>query len=404
MADRPTVCPHCGAPLAEDVFVCPVCHTPVDLPPEPAPAPLDDAPLPGELALPAGDESPPPPEEDLVAVVEDLMLTPAGTPPAEEARPATVDPPPATEEAAPLVTPPVPIEPLRPVALPTTRSSSPRTAPKPPARRAGAPPSNPFASELARRLARVAQWAEGAGPLGVSVPKLPEWAEEAARTSFNPEPWAEAVRGIERIAQRRIVAAFEDWEKRTKARLTRLEAYAVDSRLERDQIEDTLHAARTGDIAQALSTFQQVDRVVSLKERHLDQAREELERVVALMRDMQALGVDPPEDPAAIEVELEAVLRAGKLAPLKQQIRSLRLQAVNRLKAGLPRYISEYGDYLLEERTHGVATELEATELARGAREFFRGHPEEGLRRLRALQQTHGTPPGRSARTAPGRR
>ncbi|MGI0155772.1 MAG: hypothetical protein ACREDE_06530, partial [Thermoplasmata archaeon] len=142
----------------------------------------------------------------------------------------------------------------------------------------------------------------------------------------------------------------------------------------------------------------------SLKERHLDQAREELERVVALLRDMQALGVDPPQDPATIEDDLESDLRAGKLAPLKQQIRTLRLQAVNRLKAGLPRYIADYGDYLLEERSHGIATELEATELARGAREFFRGHPEEGLRRLRALQQTHGMPPNRSARAAGGRR
>ncbi len=197
---------------------------------------------------------------------------------------------------------------------------------------------------------------------------------------------------------------FEEWQKRTRARLTRLEAYAVDSRLERDQIEDTLHAARTGDIAQALSTFQQVDRVVALKERHLDQAREELERVVALLRDMQALGVDPPSDPTTVEEDLESELRAGKLAPLKQQIRTLRLQAVNRLKAGLPRYISEYGDYLLDERAHGVATELEAIELARGAREFFRGHPEEGLRRLRALQQTHGLPPSRAARSTTGRR
>jgi hypothetical protein len=374
MADHRSVCPHCGAPLAEDEFVCPACHTPVDAPPmveTPVPPREPDAPV--DPPLPAIDPDGPPLE---VAAPVEPSLTPESVPVPTSATPA------AKEEAGP------------------TRA---RTTPKPGARRAAAP-TNPFASELARRLARVAQWAEGAGPLGVAVPRLPEWAEEAARTSYNPEPWAEAVRGIERIAQKRIVTAFEEWEKRTKARLTRLEAYAVDSRLERDQIEDTLHAARTGDIAQALSTFQQVDRVVSLKERHLDQAREELERVVALLRDMQALGVDPPQDPAATADSLEAELRAGKLAPLKQQIRSLRLQAVNQLKAGLPRYISEYGDYLLEERSHGIATELEATELARGAREFFRGHPEEGLRRLRALQQTHGTPPARSTRSARGPR
>jgi hypothetical protein len=227
------------------------------------------------------------------------------------------------------------------------------------------------------------------------MPKLPAWAEEAARTSSNPEPWAEVVRGIERIAQKRIVGAFEEWEKRTKARLTRLEAYAVDSRLERDQIEDALHSARTGDVAQALSSFQQVDRVVALKERHLDQAREELERVIALLNDMQALGIEPPQDSAEVADDLESELRAGKLAALKQQIRAIRLQAVTRLKAGLPQYISEYGDYLLSERAHGVATELEAIELARGAREFFRGRPEDGVRRLRALQQRHGLPPNR---------
>jgi hypothetical protein len=351
MADPSSVCPHCGAPLPDDVLVCPTCHTPLDLPP------------------------------------------PGAAPSLAERSPESGEPAPSEAEA-----------PARPASSAPSPPSAAPPAPKGSGRRGSAAPANPFAAELTRRLARVAQWTEGAEPLGVQIPKLPAWAEEAARTSWNPEPWAEAVRGIERIAQKRLIAGFEEWQKRTRARLTRLEAYAVDSRLERDQIEDTLHAARTGDIAQALSTFQQVDRVVSLKERHLDQAREELERVVALLRDMQALGVDPPQDPATVEEDLESELRAGKLAPLKQQIRSLRLQAVNRLKAGLPRYIAEYGDYLLEERAHGVATELEATELARGAREFFRGHPEEGLRRLRALQQSHGVPPSRAPRPTDSRR
>ncbi|HTW40546.1 MAG TPA: zinc ribbon domain-containing protein [Thermoplasmata archaeon] len=371
MPDTSRDCPHCGAPVPEGALICPTCHTPLDVPaPQPAPT-VPESVSPGiESAPPAGPPDPGPPSTDPPSVP-----TTADLPPPAPA----VDPVPAREE------PPIP--------LPSAPSRS-------PARRAATPPANPFAAELSRRLARVAQWAEGAQPLGVQIPQLPDWAEEAARTSWNPEPWAEAVRGIERIAQKRIIAGFEEWQKRTRARLTRLEAYAVDSRLERDQIDDTLHSARTGDIAQALATFQQVDRVVSLKEHHLDQAREELERVVALMRDMQALGVEPPQDPATVEEELESELRAGKLAPLKQQIRTLRLQAVNRLKAGLPRYISEYGDYLLDERAHGIATELEATELARGAREFFRGHPEEGLRRLRALQQTHGVPPGRAARSS----
>jgi len=299
------------------------------------------------------------------------------------------------------------IDRLEPPALapkpPETTASVPpaRTAPRTFSRRTTVSAPNPFAAELGRRLNRLAQWAEGAQPLGVELPRLPAWAEEAARTAPNPEPWAEVVRGIERIAQKRVATAFDEWERRTKSRLTRLEAYSVDSRLEREQIEETIHAARSGDIPQALSTFQQVDRVVALKERHLDQAREELERVIALMKDMQALGVEPPQDPSEVADDLESELRAGKLASLKQQIRALRLQAVNRLKAGLPRYITEYGDYLLSERTHGIATELEATELARGAREFFHGHPEEALRRLRALQQMHGMPPSAPRRTAP---
>jgi len=301
-----------------------------------------------------------------------------------------------TEPPEPEIPPAVPALAADPEVPKPPQKASPRPAP----RRAPAPGANPFASELGRRLNRLALWTEGAQSLGVQLPHLPAWAEEAARTAPNPEPWAEVVRGIERIAQKRIVGAFEDWEKRTKARLARLEAYAVDSRLEREQIEDTLHAARTGDIPQALSTFQQVDRVVALKERHLDQAREELERVIALLKDMQALGVEAPQDPAEVADDLEGELRAGKLASLKQQIRALRLQAVNRLKAGLPKYIAEYGDYLIEERTHGIATELEATELARGAREFFHGHPEEGLRHLRALQQRHGMPPNRSGRAS----
>ncbi len=286
-----------------------------------------------------------------------------------------------------------------PGPAPAEPAAPPRSRERTTGRHPSAPVANPFSTELSRRLSRLAQWAEGAQSLGAELPRLPGWAEEAARTAPNPEPWAEVVRGIERIAQQRLTGAFEEWEKRSKGRLTRLEAYSVDSRLEREQIEEVLHAARTGDIPQALATFQQVDRVLTLKERHLDQAREELERVIALLKDMQALGVEVPQDPAEIADDLESELRAGKLASLKQQIRALRLGAVNRLKAGLPKYIAQYGDYLVDERTHGVATELEAIELARGAREFFHGHPEEGLRRLRALQQRHGLPPNRSGRS-----
>ena len=340
MAAGGVVCPKCGTTVPEEALICPECH-----------ALLEDR----SAVLPEPEEVPAP--------------TPIPTPPP--------------------VAPPPEVAPPRRMPVTHPRSSRPPTAEK----------ANPFAAELNRRLTRLKQWSEGVQALGVQLPRLPEWAEEIARSARNPEPWAEVVRGIERIAQKRIVEAFEDWDKRTKVRLTRLEAYSVDSRLERDQIEDALHSARAGDIAQALSSFQQVDRVVALKERHLDQAREELERVIALLHDMQALGIDPPQDVTEVADDLESELRAGKIAPLKQQIRAIRLQAVTRLKAGLPQYVSEYGDFLLSERAHGVATELEAIELAKGAREFFRGRTEDGVRRLRALQQRHGMLPNRPARS-----
>jgi len=245
-------------------------------------------------------------------------------------------------------------------------------------------------SELTRRVARLQQWAEAAEPLDVTLPSLPAWAEEAGRSSPNPDPWLDVLRGVERIAQRKIVTALEAWEKQTRLRLARLEAYSVDGRLERDQIDDVLHTARGGDITQALATFHQVDRVVALKERHLDQAREELEKLVSLLRDMQALGLPTSLDPAQASEELERELRAGRLASLKQQLRALRLQAMNRLRVGVPEYVTRYGEVLVRERNDGTPVELEAAELARAAREFARGHPEEALRRLRVLVQVHG--------------
>lgn len=268
---------------------------------------------------------------------------------------------------------------------------------------AAAPPPGASAStELVRRVAKLQAWADGASALGVTLPSMPKWAEEFAREPGGAEGWLEVARGVERLAQRRVVTALEEWDRKTKTRLARLEAYSVDGRLERDQMEDVLHSARTGDVGQALATFQQVDRVVTLKERHLDQARDELERLVSLLRDMEALGLEPPEPPASVGADLERELRGGRLAPLKQRLRSLRQEAVARLKQSLPQYVTTYGEFLVRERSDGLPIELEAAELARGAREFVRGHPEEALRRLRLLAQVHGAPGGRSGRAPTG--
>ena len=253
--------------------------------------------------------------------------------------------------------------------------------------------------DLAERLQRIRQWGEAAQPLGISLPQVPPWAEEAIRSGLDPEGWGPVLRGVERLAQQKIVAALDVWERETRNRLTRLEAYSVDGRLEREQIEDVIHSARSGDVTPALSAFQQVDRVLSLKERHLDQAREELERLISLLRDMEALGLPTPLSPSEIAEDLERELRSGRLAPLKQRLRTLRTQALQRLEAGLKGYVREYGEFLVRERSQGGHVDIEAAELARGAKEFAQGHPEEALRRLRVLAQVHGT--GHPSRSRP---
>jgi len=252
------------------------------------------------------------------------------------------------------------------------------------------PGENPFAADLNRRLARLAQWAESAEPLGVELPRLPAWAETVAARSRSPEPWAEVVRGVERLAQRRIIQAFDQWEERTSARIGRLEAYSVDSRLERTQVEDAVHAAKTGDLAQALATFQQVDRVVALKERHLDLARGELEHLLAFLRDLEALGFVEPGEPAQVGNELERELRTGRLAPLKQRLRLLRTRAIAQISESLADYVSRFGDRLVADRGLGPATDADARELAAAVKSIGLGHPEEGIRRLRALREATG--------------
>ncbi len=266
-------------------------------------------------------------------------------------------------------------------------------------RRAASTTENPFATELNRRLARLAQWSEAAEPLGVGVPHLPAWAQEAAARARSPEPWAEVVRAVERLAQRRIAEAFDRWEERTNSRIGRLEAYSVDSRLEHSQVEDAVHAARLGDIAQALATFQQVDRVVSLKERHLDQARGDLEHLLAFLRDLEALGLVDPGEPAEVATELERELRTGRLASLKQRLRLLRSRAVTRTTEALPEYVARLGDRLATGRPSGAPAEAETRELAVAVRSVLDGRAEEGIRRLRALTEARGL--ARSSLAAP---
>lgn len=274
---------------------------------------------------------------------------------------------------------------------------SPRSATVRVERSAGARPAPPaqsqaVAPDLARRFSKLQQWAEMVEPLGIMLPVLPRWAEEAARRSSDHDRWSDVLKGVEQLAQNQILSALEEWQRDVRTRLTRLEAYAVDSRLERDQMDDALHFAKTGDISRALTAYQQVDRVISLKERHLDTAREDLEAVVSLMRDMTALGLRPPNDPDELSQELERELRSGRLASLKQQLRGLRAQAMEQVQHELPTFVSRYGDFLQSERQQGTPVETELAELGRGARLFAQGHGEEALHRMRRLLQMHGSP------------
>lgn len=259
------------------------------------------------------------------------------------------------------------------------------------------------APDLARRFSKLQQWAEMVEPLGLTLPVLPRWAEEAARRAADHDRWADVLKGVERLAQHQILASLEEWQRDVKTRLTRLEAYAVDSRLERDQMDDALHFAKVGDISRALTAYQQVDRVIALKERHLDTAREDLESVVSLLRDLAGLGLPVPSDPDELGQELEGELRSGRLASLKQQLRVLRTNAMEEVQRELPGFVSRYGDFLQGERLQGTPVETEIAELGRGARLLAQGHGEEALHRLRRLLQLHGSTTFRLSRTPAAR-
>lgn len=285
--------------------------------------------------------------------------------------------------------------------------------PPAPRRSPGGPP--PAAAndreELERHLSKLRHWALSAQSLGIIVPQLPSWAIEFASRGEAPEGWREVLRGVERIAQQRIVQALEAWGQQAQTRLQRLEAYSVDSRLEREEIEDAVHAARTGDISRALSIHSQVARVVALKERHLDQAREELERTVSLLRDMEALDIPLPDEPDALASELEKELKRGRLAPIKQRLRELQAEATSVLKETIPLIVSRYGDLLVKSRAEGLRRDAEAATLARAARAYARGRLELAAHELRRLGPIGpgprpgsgaGEPPTAGART-PGR-
>jgi hypothetical protein len=261
---------------------------------------------------------------------------------------------------------------------------------------------NGSSTEVAERLHLLERWRAAAETFGVELPTVPRWVETRARKAANGE-WIGFLDEVEQGARAKTLEALAGWEKRTLGRLQRLESYSIDGRLEREQVEDAVGAARAGEIARGLGVVQQVDRVIALKERHLEVARQELERLTELVRDIRALKISVPYEPKELAEELESELRGGRLAPLKQQLRALRLDVVRSMKASFPSYVARYGEFLAAERTGGSDVSAPIAELARSAKAYTDGRPEEAVRRLKLLAESHALPdrPTSPARTAP---
>ncbi len=283
---------------------------------------------------------------------------------------------------------------------PATRPASPpeRTAAASTARpvRAGAP-----GGALVDRMEQLVQWADAARPLGVQLPALPSWSQDAAARSEHPELWVEAVTRAEQESRKRCSELVDRIYDRLAPRLVRLEAYSVGTRLEREQLEEAARSVRTGDVASALWTIPQLERVIVVKERHLDQARDDLERLLTLLRDLDAIGVRSAGDPASLARELESDLRSGQLATLRQRLRTLRSRAADGLTAALPGYVGRLGDRLLIERGRGLSNDADTRDLAEGARRVLDGRVEEGARLLRRLGAPRGILAGPSGPPAP---
>ncbi|HEV2519930.1 MAG TPA: hypothetical protein VGX00_04835 [Thermoplasmata archaeon] len=255
-----------------------------------------------------------------------------------------------------------------------------------------APVGRTASADIAERLQALEQWRSTAAALGVELPAVPRWVEARVRRSPDRE-WIGFLDDVERGARSRSLEALQAWEKRTLARLQRLEAYSIDGRLEREQIEDGAAAARSGEAARALGVVQQVDRVLALKERHLDAARQELERLTELVRDIRALGLVIAYDPKELAEDLEGELRGGRLAPLKQQLRALRLDVVRSLKSSFPKYVASLGEQLAKQRTEGRDVGAQIAELTRSAKAYSEGRPDEAVRRLKVLAEGPTAPP-----------
>ena len=271
-----------------------------------------------------------------------------------------------------------------------------------------APPSAPpveegqEAGEVMNRLRWLDQLSVTAEPLGVEIPAVPKWV--AAQIQNHPEgAWLDLLAEVESTARSKTLEALKAWESRTLDRLKHLGSYSIDGRLEREQIDDAMSAGRAGEFARALGVVHQVDRVLALKERHLEAARQDLERLIDLLRELRELGMPVPYDPTELSEDLEEELHEGRLARLKQQLRALRIELVRSLRTSFPTAVSSYGEALVRQRGEGRDVGAAIAELARTARAYSEGRPDEAIRRLRRLSEEQGPArPGAAGGAGPG--
>lgn len=257
--------------------------------------------------------------------------------------------------------------------------------------RAPATPAEQAAGASAA-LERIHAWQTAARSAHFPLPAVPAWLEQRLLTGGG-EIWPQLLDEVEERVRQRIIEEVANREKRTLARIAALADYAIDGRAERAQIEDALALGRSGEILKAIEECHQVERVVALKERHLAQARGDLDRTVAVLHDIGSLGLPMPPGAVLLAEELEGDLKAGRFAQLREKIRGLRAKLESVTRPAVPELIRRYGERVEERRGLGRPTEHEAAELARGAHALYEGRLDEALRRLaRVQEQLEGAP------------
>jgi hypothetical protein len=246
--------------------------------------------------------------------------------------------------------------------------------------------STKLSPRLDEHFQRLQSWQEGARRLGVEIPLLPGWAREAASNAQEEDKWEETLRGLERVAHVDITRALEAWQKETASRITRLEAYGIPSPNEKKQLTEVGRTSRAGDLTRALELYQKVDKVVTLKERALDEVRDAVEAFGALVADLQAVGLPLPTEDTAIVATLEKQLRQGKVGEVRTLVTELREKAQETLTKGLPALVNEAAERTAGEKAQGKDVSQDVGVLARSARALRRGKMEEALRGIVKLR------------------